>query len=72
MSIKSKSSYSQSLAKKSGKKGFTLTELLLVVVVTAILPAVTIPFVLDHYNLRASDLLKHNFLKTGFSGLLQD
>ncbi len=52
MKIKIVRSYLQSVMKKNEKKGFTLIELLVVIVITGILPAITITFLLKHYDLR--------------------
>lgn len=52
MKKKLNTSYLQGLVKKTANKGFTLTELLVVIVITGVMPAIVMPFLLNHYDLR--------------------
>lgn len=45
-------SYLKPWCKKNLTRGFTLSELMIVIVVTGLLPAVVMPWYLNHYDLR--------------------
>lgn len=43
--------YWQNLRKQNLNKGFTLTELLLVILITGVIPAAIAPYLVSHYQL---------------------
>lgn len=56
MKNKLKCVYLKHLLKKTINKGFTQTELLFVIVMTGVMPAIIMPCVLDHYNLQQTQV----------------
>lgn len=51
MNTKLSSKFWLNLFKKNFNRGFTLTELAIVITVTGFLPALVMPFYLNHHNL---------------------
>lgn len=60
MKTKVNPSYLQSLSKENENKGFTLTELLIVIVITGIIPAIVMPLFLNHYNFDQAQITLEN------------
>lgn len=48
--------YLKQFLKKNLNRGFSLTELLLVIVMTGVMPAIIMPYVLHHANLHEAQI----------------
>ncbi len=60
MKSKLKYSYSQILNNKKRITGFSLTELLFVLVITGVIPAVVMPLLLHHYEVHQQQLVNNH------------